>query len=268
MAGTLDAVGTSSEPVIFTSENDNSVGGDTGSGSPDAGDWAGIGVTGTAELTSTTLDYAGTAIYFDGTTGFADSGSLIQTSNTAIDVADGVFSFQGSLQDDSEDVSACDWLSGCVADAYYANGVGVEETCGTVTTPTGPLFESDNCDETPTPEDTLDSAASEFSSLFEDLTDACADGEEGACAELEAASTCITGDVASLETVYPWMPDGDPVDADEYADEAIASADEYVAGAEPQVLNYPTGLPTLGTYVSSGASGIAALGSAYPACLS
>ena len=39
--GTLDATGTSSDPVTFTSINDNTVGGDTGSGSPKAGDSTG-----------------------------------------------------------------------------------------------------------------------------------------------------------------------------------------------------------------------------------
>jgi len=32
--GTLDAVGTAAQPIIFTSINDNTVGGDTGNGSP------------------------------------------------------------------------------------------------------------------------------------------------------------------------------------------------------------------------------------------
>jgi len=37
--GTLDAVGTASEPITFTSINDNSVGGATGSGAPAAEEW-------------------------------------------------------------------------------------------------------------------------------------------------------------------------------------------------------------------------------------
>ena len=36
--GTLDAVGTSTQPITFTSINDNSVGGHDGTGSPAAGD--------------------------------------------------------------------------------------------------------------------------------------------------------------------------------------------------------------------------------------
>jgi hypothetical protein len=62
--GSLDAVGTASEPVTFTSINDNSVGGTTGSGTPAPGDWEGIHVAdgGSAQLEHTTLEYAATAL--------------------------------------------------------------------------------------------------------------------------------------------------------------------------------------------------------------
>ncbi|HMJ72856.1 MAG TPA: hypothetical protein VK471_05755, partial [Solirubrobacterales bacterium] len=40
--GTLNAIGTAAAPITFTSINDNSIGGTTGSGSPHAGDWRGI----------------------------------------------------------------------------------------------------------------------------------------------------------------------------------------------------------------------------------
>ena len=58
--GTLDAVGTPTSPIVFTSVNDDSVGGPTGSGSPSPGDWQGIAVTGggIADLEHATIDYA------------------------------------------------------------------------------------------------------------------------------------------------------------------------------------------------------------------
>ena len=45
VSGTLNAIGTSLHPITFTSINDNSVGGATGSGSPSPGDWGGITTT-------------------------------------------------------------------------------------------------------------------------------------------------------------------------------------------------------------------------------
>jgi len=48
--GSLDAVGSAEDPIVFTSINDNSVGGSTGSGSPVAGNWTGIMVSGAGSI--------------------------------------------------------------------------------------------------------------------------------------------------------------------------------------------------------------------------
>jgi hypothetical protein len=66
--GTLDAIGTAEHPITFTSLNDNSVGGATGSGEPGAGEWAGIVAAPstqenpTVDLKYTHIRYAGTAL--------------------------------------------------------------------------------------------------------------------------------------------------------------------------------------------------------------
>jgi hypothetical protein len=64
--GTLNATGTLGEPVTFTSINDNSVGGVTGSGSPQSAEWAGISVEPGANFAVNRADlrYAGAAITF------------------------------------------------------------------------------------------------------------------------------------------------------------------------------------------------------------
>ncbi len=59
--GTLNAVGTAKEPITFTSIDDNSVGGETGTGKPKADDWSGIESTagGSIDVQHASLNYAG-----------------------------------------------------------------------------------------------------------------------------------------------------------------------------------------------------------------
>lgn len=59
--GTLQAQGTAQSPVVFTSINDDSVGGSTGTGTPAPADWNGVQVNsgGTLNLTYATVSYAG-----------------------------------------------------------------------------------------------------------------------------------------------------------------------------------------------------------------
>jgi len=63
--GALDVMGTAASPVVFTSVNDSSAGGKTGTGTPAASDWGGIEVSGAGslDLEHAKLSYAGTGVW-------------------------------------------------------------------------------------------------------------------------------------------------------------------------------------------------------------
>ena len=73
--GTLDAIGTASEPITFTSINDNSIGGITGSGKPAAGDWGGIyaGTPGSVDVEHANVSYA-----FDGVQTYSTGATVLK----------------------------------------------------------------------------------------------------------------------------------------------------------------------------------------------
>ena len=158
--GTLDAVGTSTNPITFTSLNDNSIGGATGTGTPSDGDWSGIDVdqSGSVEFTYVNVEDAETGISVGGTgaltatniaiadvgigidfagSGAAVSGSIDNTS-VAISSSSGSLSFRGSLVSDQMGIESCDWgTSTCGVDAafsYWGSSNGPAGlACGQVT---------------------------------------------------------------------------------------------------------------------------------------
>ena len=76
--GALDAIGTASQPIIFTSANDNSAGSNTGSGNPSPGDWAGITVDPSSGID---LEYA--VVEYDGG-GSSGAGLYLQDTQTTL----------------------------------------------------------------------------------------------------------------------------------------------------------------------------------------
>jgi hypothetical protein len=62
--GSLNAIGTTEKPITFTSINDNSVGGETGDGTPEPGEWPGIEVLGAQS--SVDMQHVSIGYSFDG----------------------------------------------------------------------------------------------------------------------------------------------------------------------------------------------------------
>ena len=86
--GSLVVNGTAASPVTFTSIDDNSVGGSTGSGSPSPGDWGRIDVTptGAINLAFTHVSYASTALNSDTDGDVTVSSSQFAQNTTALDI--------------------------------------------------------------------------------------------------------------------------------------------------------------------------------------
>ena len=90
--GTLDAVGTATAPITFTSINDNSVGGATGSWTPTSTDWSGIAVdqTGAVDIAYATIEYTTMGVY-------GMDGGAITVSQSTLNTADyGVFASENN----------------------------------------------------------------------------------------------------------------------------------------------------------------------------
>ncbi len=85
--GALDAVGTASQPITFTSVDDNSVGTVTGSGSPTAG-WYGIepSQSGSIDIEHADIEYSAIAVSSYGSTSITIVNSTITASEIAVEV--------------------------------------------------------------------------------------------------------------------------------------------------------------------------------------
>ena len=75
--GALDAVGTASQPIVFTSLSDNSVGGTTGDGTPQPDDWDGIAAyeNGTLDIEHADINYARVGVQGE------EAGTLVLKNN-------------------------------------------------------------------------------------------------------------------------------------------------------------------------------------------
>jgi hypothetical protein len=210
--GTLDAVGTSSSPVVFTSVNDDSVGGDTGEQgtAPAAGDWYGISVSGagTLSLKQTSIFYAAAAIQFAGASGLLSS-TTIEHSDVAIVDSSGGLTVRGTLEDNAQGILACSWADSCSVDAAYVDwgpagpfpAGGSALVCGAVTvTPwvgaapgvNSNFWASANCDGSDSPATQLADAESGYNQTIADQQIDCSDGFQQVCDEIKTEQSCYS----------------------------------------------------------------------------
>ncbi len=228
--GTLDVVGTASEPVTFTSINDNTVGGATGTGSPEPGEWGGIYLPQDGSLTAedATLSYAQTAVNFDGRPSRLQDVTIAWSSLGL--AAYGEISVRGSLVGDEAGVRACDWgAEGCAVDAAYSywgspggpTPSGKEaRACGMVTldpyetavggSTVATTGQTSNCDGSATPWEALETAQTRLNERIGHEENECSAYGEPACKEInetiERTFRCLSGAFETGASQLPFSP--------------------------------------------------------------
>ena len=238
--GTLSAVGTSTSPITFTSFNDNSVGGATGSGSPASGDWSGIDVSGSGsiDLENATVEYAFVAVGFSSTGQGNLSAISIAHSFAAVSVVSGDIAVRASLDDVGLGIHGCDWDSvACSVDAAYTfwgssagpfpGGQQPALACGAVTvspwyttsalttTASGSTnpFGISNCDGSTTPDFDLANATFAFNAEIANEQIDCGDGFQEICQLIQEQQSCLSTatQIADGESPFPLTSTSDVV---------------------------------------------------------
>ena len=143
--GTLHAVGTHTSPITFTSVNDNTVGGITGTGSPGSVDWSGIDIdtSGSADIEYATITYAGNPGYTGGCCTL-NPGSALQTVGSG-----GLVMTNDVLANDYGGIGGSPTGSVTISDSTFSDigprpAIQVETTNSSPVQIDGNLFESND----------------------------------------------------------------------------------------------------------------------------
>ncbi len=234
--GTLEAVGTAEKPIVFTSINDNSVGGETGDGTPEPDEWAGIEET----EPSAVLDLADVSVRYAG---------------IALNVTAGTAAIRGSFdaEHDFSGLQACIWGGGCSVDAAYTywgspsgpgSSGGTDVACGAVTTtpyltsPTGEetatessVFAPGDCGSGTEPPQEL--AAAEASTLLtvDGVEIRCGEGFEEACEVIRQYEKCMSAATTLAQQSAPYSFSDDAQDAASAGASFIAKSEKAVVSS-------------------------------------
>ena len=280
--GVLVGDGTPTEPITFTSVNDDSVGDPTGNGEPSPGEWDGIQASGegVVDLEHADISYAETGLAFAASSGRLSDVALAHNI-LAINVLHGTLALRGTLVEDQAAIHACAWSSeSCSVDAgftYWGSPEGPFPTgkpgfvCGAVTT--SPYLtaasgeataeESDlalpNCNG-PSPEKALSSAEQEYAEALAGEEISCGGGLKEACEMIKQMQSC-------LNAAMNLAKESSPFDFNNASKEIATEGANWLARLEGRVVSALGQVASFALQIVGAGETIIHIANAYRQCL-